>query len=124
MMEVVRNTGDQARLFSGIPEGEDFRIQVSPWFVNPYPDFAVLHAGVMEEAKAFAQKPGAVILLDKASPDISKDPETLADFREMTDAGAHVVVCGFRFPDLITPQTSLMAFRCVDGGASIFPLGE
>lgn len=124
VMAVVRNAGDQTRLFSGIPEGENFRIQVSPWFADPYPDFAVWRARVMEEAKAFAQKPGAVILLDKAYPDISNYPETLTDFREMTDAGAHVVVCGFRFPDLITPQTSLMAFRRVGGGASIFPLGE
>ena len=124
VMAVVRNTSDQARLFSDIPEGEDFRIQVSPWFVNPYPDFAVWHAGVMEEAKAFAQKPGAVILIDKASLDISNDPETLTACREMVASGAHVVVCGFRFPDLITPQTSLMAFRCVSSGASIFPLEE
>lgn len=124
VMAVLRNQGDQARLFSHIPAGEDYHLVVSPWFDNHYADFAVWHAGVMEEAKVFAQKPGAVILLDKASPDISNDPETLTACREMVANGAHVVVCGFRFPDLITPQTSLMAFRCVDGGASIFPLGE
>lgn len=124
VMAVLRHMGDQARLFGGIPEDEDFRIEVSPWFDSHFAEFASWNTAMMEQAKAFAKKPGAVILLDKASPDISKDPDVLDACREMVASGAHVVVCGFRFPDLITPQTSLMAFKAVDYDQPVFPGAE